>query len=207
MSVSAFSASQTRPSSSPQFDQLAAKAAAARDKNLIPEAIALYQKALALRPGWAEGWWSLGTLFYDSDAYGPAARAFRKVVQLKPKHGSALVMLGLCEFELGQDAASLRDLRAGRALGILDDPQLFHVLLYHEGVLFLRTRNFSSAQEALGSLAREDALNDEATLQLGMAMLRVPPQNLPPEGFTGREVITRVGRAQSLIAQKKFAEG
>jgi len=86
----------------------------------------------------AEGWWSLGTILYDRDNYLEAARAFRKVVVLQPDHGSARAMLGLCEFELGQDAAAFRDIHQGRQLGIHPEPQLRRVLLFHEGVLLLR---------------------------------------------------------------------
>src|ERR1700731_4149213 len=39
----------------PQFDDLAARASAARDQGNIPEAIELYGKAEQLKPDWAEG--------------------------------------------------------------------------------------------------------------------------------------------------------
>ena len=58
------------------FDQLSAKADAARDANQLDQAIPIYRKALALRPAWKEGWWSLGTILYDQNSYAPAARAF-----------------------------------------------------------------------------------------------------------------------------------
>src|SRR5271170_5067038 len=86
------------------FDSLAQRAAAERDADRLDEAVALYRKALALRPKWAEGWWSLGTLEYDRNNYRSAASAFRQLLPLTPKNGTAFAMLGLCEFELGQDA-------------------------------------------------------------------------------------------------------
>ncbi len=68
-----------------QFERLVKQAAAASQANRVPEAIELYQKALKLRPRWAEGWWSLGTLYYDSDRYAAAVPAFRNLVQLNPE--------------------------------------------------------------------------------------------------------------------------
>src|SRR5690349_14985790 len=64
VSVSSFGQSRT---ASQSFESLAKRAAEARDSDRLEEALSLYKRALALRPGWAEGWWSLGTLWYDSN--------------------------------------------------------------------------------------------------------------------------------------------
>ena len=119
-------------STSPTFDSLAQKAAAARDSDQLDDAVALYKKALALRPKWAEGWWSLGTLEYDRDNYRSAATAFRQLLSLAPQNGSAYAMLGLCEYELGQDAAALKHLEQAKTFDISANPQLRSVLLYHD---------------------------------------------------------------------------
>src|SRR5437867_772737 len=103
-----FAQSQTK-ASSPTFASLSQRAAEARDADRLQEAISLYKRALALRPTWTEGWWSLGTLLYDQDNFREASKAFRKVVQWNPKNGTAHAMLGLCEFELGTDDAALRE--------------------------------------------------------------------------------------------------
>jgi len=85
----------------------------ASQENRLDEAVALYGKALALRPSWPEGWWALGTLDYDRNAYQEAATAFQRAVALQPKAGSPRVMLGLCQFELGQDDAALKNIHEG----------------------------------------------------------------------------------------------
>jgi len=185
---------------------MAAQADQARDANDIEKAQTLYRRALALRPSWAEGWWSLGTILYERDNYVEAARAFGRVVALHPKHGSARAMLGLCEFELGQNAAALRDIQKGRQLGILDDPQLRRVVLYHEGVLLLRNGNFEGAQQVFDLVSREGVEDNKLLLGLGMSVLRIPHDNAPPEGSTARELVFRVGKAESLAASKHFDE-
>jgi cytochrome c-type biogenesis protein CcmH/NrfG len=52
------------------FSSLSTEAAAARDANRLDDALSLYKKALALKPSWAEGWWSLGKIAYDRNSYG-----------------------------------------------------------------------------------------------------------------------------------------
>jgi len=54
----------TRPSNAREFKNLAEQAAQASEENRLAEAVGLYRKALALRPHWTEGWWSLATLPY-----------------------------------------------------------------------------------------------------------------------------------------------
>src|ERR1700739_623451 len=114
---------QSKPATE-SFDSLAKRAAEARDSNRLDEAVTLYKKALALHPKWPEGWWSLGTLEYDRNNYTSAASAFRQLLPLAPKDGTAHAMLGLCEFELGQDAAALKHLEQAKTLDISTNPQL-----------------------------------------------------------------------------------
>ncbi|HLZ10998.1 MAG TPA: hypothetical protein VKP58_00295, partial [Candidatus Acidoferrum sp.] len=89
--VSVPAAAQTRggspSSSSDNFNDLSARASQASNENRLDEASALYAKALAIRPRWEEGWWSLGTLEYDQDHYAKAANAFVKLLALHPRNG------------------------------------------------------------------------------------------------------------------------
>jgi tetratricopeptide (TPR) repeat protein len=188
------------------FGSLSAQANAARDGNRLDEAVALYQKALALRPRWAEGWWSLGTIEYDRDAYGEAARAFDKLIALDPKAGTAKVMLGLCEFELGNDASALQHIEEGKSIGIASDPQLRQVMLYHEGVLLERNGSFEAAREALATLCRDGVESDEVRARLGMVVLRLRAKDPPPNDTRDWEVAAGLGHAECLAAQKNFDE-
>ena len=91
-----------RAAASKSFEQVSARAAEARDANRTDEAIDLYRQGVALKPDWAEGWWYLGTLLYDREAFADAAAAFTKATALSPNVGTAWAMLGLCEFKLGK---------------------------------------------------------------------------------------------------------
>ena len=199
------SASSQKAAPEPRaFDRIAAKADQAREAHNLEQAIVLYRQALGLRPGWAEGWWSLGTILYERDNYAEAAHAFQHVVSLRSDHGSANVMLGLCEFELGRDNSALAHIQKGRQLGILRNPQLARVMLYHEGLLLLRKGRFEDAQEVLDVLSRDGGEGSELMLALGMSALHIFPANLPPDGSTAREVVMRAGKAEFLAATKKF---
>ena len=197
---------QQGPASSRNFDRVAAQAERARGENRTEEAIGLYRKALTLRPRWAEGWFNLGTLLYDKDAFADAAAALGRATALSPKVGTAWVLLGLCEYRLGKPADALAHIQRGRRLGVSADPQFRRVMIYHEGILLLGKGNFDGAQETLGLLSQEGVESDELFTALGLSVLRLRFSELQAGGAALREVARRAGYAQHLAAQKKFAQ-
>ena len=60
----------------------------------------LYERAAALQPSWTEGYWTLGTIYYDADRHRECRDAFAQVVTREPAHGAAWAFRGLCEFKL-----------------------------------------------------------------------------------------------------------
>jgi tetratricopeptide (TPR) repeat protein len=195
-----------KPSAKNSFDQLAAQAAKASEENKLEDAAGLYRRALALKPSWAEGWWSLATLDYDRDDYVHAAEAFRKVIVLQPNNGTAHAMLGLCEFELQRDAEAFKHIETGKSLGLQKNAELWHVVLFREGILLQRRGGFQAAQDTLEELCLQTGSNDNAAMILGMAMLRNREKEIPPIGSKDGDIILRVGRAQCLAGQKKYDE-
>lgn len=200
------SLAQTKPAAA-SFSELSAKADAARNADKLDEAAALYRRALALKPNWAEGWWSLGTLEYDRNSYQAAAHAFRKLVALEPKSGTARVMLGLCQFELGEDDAALAALTEGRQLGVANNEQLRSVVLYHEGILLQRKGRFEASQDILGQMCRQAPYPAEVALAVGAVALRVHDPQLPSEGTPEFQVMRMTGTATCLGIQRKYEDG
>jgi tetratricopeptide (TPR) repeat protein len=198
------SPAQTR--SSQDFDKLAAQAAQAREANRVDEAISLYRETVRLRPKWDEGWFYLGTLLHERDKHADAAQAFKAVTEINPKVGTAWVMLGLSEFKLGRYDDALKHIQQGRQLGIIDNPNLRNVMLYHEGLLLLDKEDFEGAQKTLGSLSREGVENEDMIAALGLAVLRVRPSNLPSADSTTQMAVGRAGQAEHFAVQKRFAE-
>jgi tetratricopeptide (TPR) repeat protein len=197
---------QTRKPPAETFAALSTQAEQANQENRLDDAIALYRRALKLRPNWPVGWWSLGTIQYDHNDYKQAAAAFTRLAALQPESGSAQVMLGLCRFELGQDEEALKNIEKGKHLGTNPDPQFQNVMVYHEGILLVRKSHFEKAVEVLSSLNEKGVESEKAMLGLGMAVLRMLPKDLPAADTPGREVVLRAGKAESLAAQKKIDE-
>jgi tetratricopeptide (TPR) repeat protein len=188
------------------FTALSRQADAARDAERLQEAVLLYRKALALKPSWTEGWWSLATIEYDQNRYAEAARAFQRVAALAPANGTALAMLGLCEFELGKDNLALQHLERGKKLGVKSDPDLAKVVLYHEGVLLQRKGSFQAAQDTLEDVCLRGGEGNELSAALGMTMLRMADRTAPRAETNAGKVVLGVGRAECLAGQKKYDE-
>jgi predicted Zn-dependent protease len=196
--------SQSKPRES--FEELARRADDARDADHVQEAISLYREALDQHPEWVEGWWSLGTLQYDSNAYAEAARSFREVIKRRPDHGSAWVMLGLCEYETGDTDQALENLEHGRSLGVTNQEQLYNIASYHIGLLQLRKSQYGSSLKTFQRLAASGVHTDEVALGLAMSLLMMQPAALPAENTTGRAVLLGIGHAEALAAARKNDE-
>jgi len=189
------------------FDAIAAAASAAREADKIDEAIGLYRQAVGLRPTWAEGWWFLGTLYYDHDNYAEAARAFKQTAQLQQKVGSPWAMLGLCEFQLARYDEARAHLDQARRLGLGDNTELTRVMRYHDGLLSILKGDFEKAQETLGSLSYEGLKSEELIISLGLAILRI---GMTPKEITinypDRALIRRAGLAEHFAAEKNMSD-
>jgi tetratricopeptide (TPR) repeat protein len=183
-----------------------AKAEHARNANQIQDAIELYRKALYLRPRWAEGWWYLGTLLYERDAFADATIAFGRAAVLSPKVGKAWAMLGLCEFKLGRYADALKHIQQGRQLGIGAEPQFNQVVLYHEGLLLIARGDFERAQDTLGQLSQMGVDSEQLIVALGLSVLRIRFSDLLAADSTLQQLVRRAGWAEHLAAQKRYAE-
>ncbi len=184
---------------------MARQAGEAREANNVDEAIHLYQKAVLENPKWTEGWWYLGTLFYDRDNYTSAAPAFAKAATLDPKIGTTWAMLGLCEMKLGKNPEALQHLQQARTLGIATNQQLLRVVTYSLAILWLERGNeqgdFETAQDYLDVLVREGVGSDDLTFALGCAVLRTRPS------AANAELVRAAGHAEFLAAQRAKRTG
>ena len=186
------------------FQAISKKADEARDAGQLVEAVKLYRQALTLNPKWTEGWWSLGTLYYDADRYAQAELAFEKVVALDPKQGTARAMLGLSEFELGQPESALKNIEASKTLGVLEDQQLRDVVMFHEGVLLQRAGQFEGAKASLSSLCLGGVRSADLAGTFGMVALRMRDDAPPNLNTEAGQIVQHVGRGQCLSAAKDY---
>src|SRR5207248_3087983 len=155
---------------------------AAREADHPEDAIKLYASALKLNPKWSEGWFYLGTLFYDANRFSEAVVPYRHTGELTPALGPSWAMLGLCEFETGDYKNSLIHLRKGRTLGLSGNQELTSVTRYHEALLLNTVVEFELAIELLNSLITQGTQSINVKMALGLSTLRVPllPSQLDP---------------------------
>ena len=182
------------PAASQRFMQVSREAAQAREHERLDEAVQRYREAVRLRPDWKEGWWYLGTIFYDQDRYDEARVALRRFTVLDPKVSAAWAFLGLCEFEAKAYDEALVHLQRAAALGLDANSQLNTVTQYHAAMLLTRSGKFEGALEILMRLAEHGGETPSVVEAAGIAGLRKPllPVELPP---IERELVLQVGRA------------
>lgn len=189
----------------PAVARLAAQAAVARDSGRLPEAIALYQKAVALAPKWAEGWWYLGSLQYDKDQYAACRDSLRRFVALDSTLAAGFSLLGLCEFQTKEFAPALNHLEQAFALGLPEGEELMRITLYHASLLHVKGRNYERALQLSGYVNRFFPNDPNLTALMGIAQLRRPLflQEVPPED---REMVMKLGHAFGLQTERRPQE-
>jgi predicted Zn-dependent protease len=176
------------------FEEIARRAAQAREKDQIEEAIRWYRRGAQLRPRWDEGLWYLATLHYDQDHYAEARDAFRRFLAVKPDVGPAWGLRGLCEFRLKEYDAALQSLAKGRALGYGTSTAVQRAAWFHEAILRIRASQFELALQPLTWLARSEPESPRLVEAAGLMLLRLShlSAEIPEEK---RELVTLAGRA------------
>jgi tetratricopeptide (TPR) repeat protein len=177
-----------------EFADLAQRAAEARDKDQLDEALNLYIEALHLKQDWAEGWWYLGTILYDRDRYAEARDALENLVRLQPRNASASALLGLCQYQTREYDRSLVNLQKARILGLGSNQELITVTRYHAAILMTRFEQFEVAFEILREFTRDQNEDQKIIEAFGINALRMPflPIEVPPDK---REPVLLAGRA------------
>jgi tetratricopeptide (TPR) repeat protein len=177
-----------------EFDRLAKQATEARESARLEDAIRLYNQALQLNPQWVEGWWYLGSIFYDRDRYVEAAEALKILLSINRENGPAWALLGLCEFQLRHYPEALADIQKGRDLGLGGNKAFIDVARFHGAILMTRIGQFELGYDSLRPFAREGNESMSVIEALGINILRMPllPAELPPDK---RELVLLAGRA------------
>lgn len=177
-----------------QAQDLATRAAAARDGDDVPAALELYRRGVQEQPGWQEGWWFLGLLAYESDLFADGRQAFTEFTKLDAKTPAGWAFLGLCEYETGDYDDALQHLERGLAPGARLDPQVEQVARFHRALLLTRAGFFDRARDELQPFV-ERGIRDPnliAGVGLNALELRVLPREVPA---AQRDLVETAGQA------------
>jgi tetratricopeptide (TPR) repeat protein len=176
------------------FEQVAQAADVARTADRTNVAIRLYSEGVRLRPDWSEGWWELGSLFYDQDRFPEAETAFRRFVSTTHKPGPAYAFLGLCEYETKQYDQSLHHFRLWADKGWTGTPELTDVALFHFALLLTREGRFVESLYLLATEVQRRGRAPALAEAMGLASLRMKnlPEDYPQER---RELVWLAGNS------------
>jgi tetratricopeptide (TPR) repeat protein len=188
-----------------EFKRLSKQADEAREAGRLDEAVTLYNNALRLQPTWIEGWWYVGSIFYDRDRYSEAREALRNLLSIQPKNGPAWALIGLCEFQLKNYEAALADIQNSRILGLGGNKALISVARYHAAIIMTRLGQYELGYEVLRDFAREGNQSMSVIEALGINALRMPflPSEVAPDK---REIILLAGRAFYYMAARQVQD-
>jgi tetratricopeptide (TPR) repeat protein len=176
------------------FDDLAQRAEAARNAGDLTAAVNLYQQAVRQKADWAEGWFYLGLLNYESDRYASAAEAFNSFLKIKPGVPPAMALLGLCEFENGAYDDALRDLEQAVLHGAANDPHNEQIIRFHFAQLLTRAGRFDDALKQYQFFI--SARIDSPDLLVGLGLIGTKSASLTSEASPQeRPMLEGIGRA------------
>jgi tetratricopeptide (TPR) repeat protein len=193
------------PQQKDSFDELASRAATARDAGRLEEALGLYRGALSVRSDWPEGRWYVATLLYELDRYAEARDAFSEVLSREPAHAGALGLKGLCEFELRDYERALSTLLQATTKGVSRSPEIARVVRYHAAILLTRFGEFEVAYQMLTGFAEEAVETPQVIDAFGLNLLRLPmlPADLPA---AQRDTVLLAGRAGYAMAARRTSD-
>ena len=189
----AIAAAQSPPQT---FEDLSAKAQQAYEANHPEEAAELYNRALKLRPDWAQGWWAIGMIEYERDRYPECRDALTRMVQLDASAAPGWALLGLCEFRTRQYDPAFQHLKKAHMLVPVTQPggPLLDMADFHLSMLLTQQGAFELAQEFLMRDARKVHNNPDMMFAAGLPSLRMPilPSDVPANQ---RDVVSMAGKA------------
>jgi tetratricopeptide (TPR) repeat protein len=176
----AFIAAADQSDQKPSFDELAQQANSELQSDPARAAV-LYQRALELKPSWAEGWFYLGASLYRRHDYPGSKSSFQRASELDPAHGTIWAFLGLAEIELNEGEQALKDIIKGELLGLADQPAFVSTVRNRAAEVCVRNSDFSAAIDQLQPLAQARDTSPQTIQSLGVAVLGIstPPAKLP----------------------------
>jgi tetratricopeptide (TPR) repeat protein len=196
---------QAHPHPTPSFEALAQQAAEARDAKRLTDALALFRKALKLKPDWVEGLWEAGSIEYDQNQYKECSADFRRLAALDPDKSPGWTMAGLCEYHLADYDAALKSLLQAQQLKFQGPAELARAARLHLSLVLIKLGRFETAIGKLLELTRDTKKTPEIVVASGIAGLREPW--IPPEvPESERDKVFKLGDAMAAVMEQDSKE-
>jgi tetratricopeptide (TPR) repeat protein len=194
--------SQTRES---RINQLKKEAEQARKGQRNAEACRVYEQLVKLKPGWTEGWWYLGSLYYQQRLFVAASVSLEKFTTLEPENGQGWGLRGITEYYSREYKQALQHLTKARELGLGDNQELARTVRFHQALLLNRAQHFEEALAILTGFGVEHLESPAILDALGAAALRIadPLDQLPAPK---QEMVRLFGKATFLTTEQKLDE-
>ena len=185
------------------LQKLSRQAEEARLSDRLPEAVQLYREGVERYPAWSDGWWWLGSIYYDQDLYADARAAFEHAVAGDKKMASAYGFLGLCAYEMREYPAARAYLNKWQAAGAPGEASLVDVARFRGAELLTEDGRFFEALYQLNSKVYVLGPDPSLIEAMGLAWMQMKnvPENYPPEK---REMVWLAGSAAAWFSASKL---
>jgi len=193
----------THQQSTPDFDDIAKRADAAWKAKRLEDAVALYRKALEIRPTWQDGWGYLASCLYQLGRFSQARDAYRQTTILTPDNAPSWAYLGLCEYELHDYQRAFADLTKSEEIGLGEDQNLIGQVKYHRAILWDTAGKFELGLGEMVWFPAHNMGSPEIFEVLGLSVLRVPefPETISEEK---RQMLILAGQASFAANSQKM---
>jgi tetratricopeptide (TPR) repeat protein len=183
------------------FESLSTKAGEARGAGRLEEAAGYYEKALALRPAWAEGRLALATILFDLKRYRGARDHLQRLTAAAEGDGVAWALLGLTDSQLRDYDTALAELTRAGTLGIAT-PELVAAVRLETALLLNRAGNHDAAFDVLRAFATGGNDTPAVIVAFGLSMLRM--RHMPDEVSAEKhEMVRLAGRGGFHMARPR----
>lgn len=156
----------------------------------LDEALASFERALALAPNFVDAWYNGGVTLNHLGRNALAKAAYERVLALASTHEGARLNLGICQHALG----NYEDARNQLGTVLRQNPEL-PLGWYWRGMALLELKQWTDAQECFEQTLRRWPQNSEAMVGLGNAYLN-------RDLF--EQALSMLDQAQALIGSQRF---
>jgi len=161
-----------------------------------------YSRSGLAAGGSAQEIWDRALRKYSSHQYLQAASDLKQWLSTNPENGTALAMLGLCEFDQKDYDNALIHLRRGAELGLSGNTQSLDSAKYTLGILLIHAGEFDQATPILISIRPNGTPDESVIYALGLALLRRP--EFPSDQLAPPSLILTAGKIAVDLQQSKY---